>query len=391
MTTEEKTDFSLVLGGPLYQFYLRTRMVRPPMELVHRRILAFVLITWLPLALLTALAGHFIGGVDVPFLTDLSAMGRFLISLPLLIGAEPMVHRQARIAAEEFLDRGVIAPEDLPRFEAATALARRLRNSVTAEVLLLVIAFTGGYWLWQSQVELHVATWYAVPAEGAMQFTWAGYWFAFVSLPVVRFIVFRWYYRLFIWYVFLWRISRLRLRLDPLHPDRAGGLEFLCDPLLAFAPVLIAQTVFLAGFIGNRIWHLGVSLLDFNFTMAGVVAFLMLLVLLPMGFFVSQMAKAKRAGTREYGALGSRHAREFRKKWLEGRQAPGETPLGSVDIQSLAGLASGYEVVSGMRPLPFGTDVLLRLAILIALPLLPLILSMIPLKEVLRGIFEVVL
>jgi len=30
-------DFSLVLGGPLYQLFLRTRMARPPLDLfLHR-------------------------------------------------------------------------------------------------------------------------------------------------------------------------------------------------------------------------------------------------------------------------------------------------------------------------------------------------------------------
>ncbi len=53
----EPPDFSLVLGGPLYQLYLRTRLARAPIELLHRRIIAFVLITWVPLWLLTAIEG----------------------------------------------------------------------------------------------------------------------------------------------------------------------------------------------------------------------------------------------------------------------------------------------------------------------------------------------
>jgi hypothetical protein len=35
---QETPDFSLVLGGPLYQLYLRTRMMRPPLDLLRRRI-----------------------------------------------------------------------------------------------------------------------------------------------------------------------------------------------------------------------------------------------------------------------------------------------------------------------------------------------------------------
>jgi hypothetical protein len=57
-----------VLGGPLYQLYLRTRLAKPPLELLYRRIISFTLITWVPLWLLTVIGGHALSGVKVPFL-----------------------------------------------------------------------------------------------------------------------------------------------------------------------------------------------------------------------------------------------------------------------------------------------------------------------------------
>jgi hypothetical protein len=42
-------DLSLVIGGPLYQMYLRTRLLRPPVGQVERRIIAIAVVTWLPL------------------------------------------------------------------------------------------------------------------------------------------------------------------------------------------------------------------------------------------------------------------------------------------------------------------------------------------------------
>jgi hypothetical protein len=55
-------DFSLVVGGPLYQLYLRTRLARPPLELLVRRMVAFPLLAWLPLLLLSLLEGRAFGG-----------------------------------------------------------------------------------------------------------------------------------------------------------------------------------------------------------------------------------------------------------------------------------------------------------------------------------------
>ena len=95
LPSAEHEDFSLVLGGPLYQLFLRAKLARPTMELVHRRIIACVVVTWLPLAVLSILAGTFAGGVTVPFLHDLANL-RFLISLPLVLTMIPL---------EELLER----------------------------------------------------------------------------------------------------------------------------------------------------------------------------------------------------------------------------------------------------------------------------------------------
>ena len=83
-TPVEQPDFSLVLGGPLYQLMLRAAMIQPSMDLLRRRIIAAIVVTWLPLALLTALGGNFLSGVSVPFVYDLDVHARFLLALPLL-------------------------------------------------------------------------------------------------------------------------------------------------------------------------------------------------------------------------------------------------------------------------------------------------------------------
>ena len=55
--------------------------------------------------------------------------------------------------------------------------------------------------------------------------------------------------------------------------------------------------------------------------------------------------------------------------------------MGSADIQSLADLANAYDVVQEMRMLPVSWQTVLRLAILIALPFAPLLLTIFPFNE----------
>jgi len=374
-------NFSLVLGGPLYQLYLRTRLARPPLDLLSRRVIGLSLISWFPLLVLSVLGGRALGGVAVPFLRDVEPHTRFLVALPLLIMAEVFVHDRIGSIVRQFLSRGIIVPEDQPRFDALIASTMRLRNSMVLEVVLVVLVYTLAHWVWKQQLSLALGSWYTVRKGAATQLTMAGYWYAFISLPVLRFIVFRWYFRLFLWYRFLWKVARLPLHLKLFHPDRAGGLGFLSGSVIAFAPVLLAHTVFLAGFIGDRIWHTGATLPSFKMEIVGAMLFLMLLVLAPLGFFVIPLIKARRTAGREYGILASHYVDDFRSKWIEGDGRASEPLLGTRDIQSLADLGDAYNVVSEMRILPFGKKTILRLVIILVVPLLPLTLTIIPLEQ----------
>jgi len=375
-------DFSLVLGGPLYQMYLRSRLVRPPADLVGRRILAFIVVAWLPLVVLTLAGGSAFGGVQLPFAADLAAHVRLLLALPLLIAAELIVHQRVQVTVRQFIDRGIIAPADRAQFDGIIAAVMRLRNSVTIEITLAAASILFGWWFWRETLSLHTGSWQiAVDSAGGESLTAAGWWYAYVSLNLFRFVLLRWYFRLMVWYLFLWRVSRLPLRLNPLHPDRAGGLGFIGTSVFAFIPVLVAQTAVLAGVIASKILHEGMALPAFYMEIASAVALLMALVLLPLLFFIAELARAKREGARAYGLLAMRYADEFRDKWMGERRPPGEPLVGSADIQSLADLAGAHDVLREMRVLPFSMHTIVRLAIVVAVPYLPLVLAMIPLEE----------
>jgi hypothetical protein len=66
-SSQEPPDFSLVLGGPLYQMLRRARFTGPALELVSRRVAISVLLSWLPLAVLSLAQAHFLGGAKLSF------------------------------------------------------------------------------------------------------------------------------------------------------------------------------------------------------------------------------------------------------------------------------------------------------------------------------------
>jgi hypothetical protein len=195
--------------------------------------------------------------------------------------------------------------------------------------------------------------------------------------------------RLFIWARLLWQVSRLDLRLEPLHPDRVGGLGFLSNTVYAFTPLTVAHGALLAGLIANRIFYLGAALLEFKLEMAALVILLLCVVLGPLLVFVPQLARAKRAGTREYGTLAQRYVHEFEAKWLRGGAPIEESLVGSSDIQSLADLGNSFEVVRTMRVAPITKEAILQLAAATLAPVVPLALTMMPLEELLQRLLGI--
>jgi hypothetical protein len=385
-------DFSLMLGGPLYQILRRTRMTGDALQLLWRRAVVLTALAWVPLLILSVVEGHAWGTrVALPFLHDIELHARLLLALPLLIVAELVVHLRMRLILIQFRERDVIPAQARSAFDAAITSALRLRDSVWAEVLLLAAVYVVGVgMLWRTQIALDVAGWQGAWTDGRWRWTGAGWWLIAVSLPLFQFLLLRWYFRMFIWARLLWQVARMELSIVPTHPDRCGGLGFLGSVARMFSPLLLAQGVVLAGLMANRIFYAGARLPEFKVELIGLVAVLVLGILGPLLVFSPRLAAAKRKGLREYGGLAQRYVREYDQKWLRGGAPPDEQLLGSADIQSLADLGNSFEVVQGMKLAPFTSRTVLELVVITLLPVLPLTLTMIPLEELLDRLIKVV-
>src|SRR5688572_542036 len=150
--SNEAPEFSLVLGGPLFDFFRRAHLSGHTLEFARRRVVVIAGVAWLPLLLLALIGGHAIGGpLQIPFLYDIEAQVRFLIALPILILAEVIVHSRLVHTVRRFVERRLIVAEDMPKFHAAIDSAMRIRNSLAVELTLLILVYTLGLWVWRSQ------------------------------------------------------------------------------------------------------------------------------------------------------------------------------------------------------------------------------------------------
>jgi hypothetical protein len=387
VTASAVRDFSITIGGPIYDFLLSRGRLRFALPNLVRRILFVVALMWLPLLLLSLKDGVALGHrVTIPFLFDLSVYGRFLVGLPLLLIAEVIIDPAICRAVGEFVDADLVPDKELPAFQAVLTGIRELRDSWIPELILFILAFVPVFLFQHEWAIGAVASWHS----RGRGLTAAGWWYALFSTPLLRFIIYRWVFRYFIWSLLLWRIGRLRLSLVPTHPDHAAGLNFLGTAQKRFGILFTAFGCAFAGQVANRMLFEGAPITSFKFLMTGFLVLFVIVGLLPLMLLAPKLSEVRRAGLLEYGRLANSYIASFDKKWVHNMDPPSEPLLGSSDIQSLADMGNSFALVDAMWPVPITKRLILQLSGLTVLPLIPLIIFGTPAPELIHAIIKMV-
>jgi len=386
------TEFSLVRGGLLYQCLLYLRLMRPNLEPLYCRALFFALLAWLPLLVLSAVQGMAWGGsIKVPLLYDLTEMTRFLLSVPLLIMAERVVDYRSNEVIRHFIESDLIDEEELPQYEAIVRKTMAMVKALPVEGIIVVLVILNTIFLPFEFSEL-TTTWQFLVSSAGPERTPAGWWYLAVSIPIFQFLMGRWIYRYLVWCSFLWRVSRLKLRLIATHPDRVGGLAFLGVLQVKFCPIIFALAALVSGYVGREILFGGASLQQYQMMILGDILFLVLIFLGPYLVFSMQLFKAKERGFLAYSGLANDYTFSFHRKWIRKENPNGEQLLGTSDIQSLADISNSFAIVRDMRIVPFDLQTtIVPFATCAIIPFLPLLFLVFPVQEIVVKFMEILL
>ena len=374
-------DFSLTKGGPFFKLMVRSGLMKPEFARPARRATFLAVFTWLPLLILSLVQGlAFDGPVELPFLWDFAVHVRFLICVPLLIIAEVLLDARTRAVVKHFVDSKLVQVKDYPAFESVVRQAGRLRDSLLAEAIIVGVVIVSVIFL---RIEYlgSASTWQVLVSEDGRIRTLAGWWYLFLAIPFFQFLVTRWVWRFLIWSHFLRSLSKMDLRLIPIHPDLAAGLGFLSPAQAKYGIVVFAVSTVIAAKIGEEILYGGASLLDYKFIIAGYVVMMLIILLAPLLVFTPKLLIVKRRGLLEYSALGNEYTEAFDRKWIRKEVPEGEPLLGSSDIQSLADLGNSFQFVRNMRAFPIDRNSILPIVVATVLPMLPLVLTVYPFDE----------
>lgn len=374
-------DFSLTKGGPFFKLMVRSGLMKPEFARPARRATFLAVFTWLPLLILSLLQGlAFDGQVELPFLWDFAVHVRFLICVPLLIIAEVLLDARTRAVVKHFVDSKLVQVKDYPAFESVVRQAGRLRDSLLAEAIIVGVVIVSVIFL---RIEYlgSASTWQVLVSEDGRIRTLAGWWYLFLAIPFFQFLVARWVWRFLIWSHFLRSLSKMDLRLIPIHPDLAAGLGFLSPAQAKYGIIVFAVSSVIAAKIGEEILYGGASLLDYKIIIGGYVVMMLIVLLAPLLVFTPKLLMVKRRGLLEYSALGNEYTEAFDRKWIRKEVPEGEPLLGSSDIQSLADLGNSFQFVRNMRAFPIDRNSILPIVVATVLPMLPLVLTVYPFDE----------
>lgn len=390
-----ESELFFELGGPVYRLMQRVGVIKGAGPSVVRRSVVFIAITWLPLLVFAALEGHAFGPTPrSAFLLDFPTYARCFLAVPLIFAAEKVVGPRMRSAGLRFIHAGIIRPESHSEFAAAAARVQRRREAYLPEIIFLVIALSSVWFLSLERLAgLSTTTWHTTWVNGQFQLSPAGFWYNFVATPLVLFFALRWVWRLVIWTLFLWDVSRLRLNLLATHTDMAAGLGFLGIAHVSMAIFPFAVGCILSAEVAFRLRFEGLNLTALQSMTPLLIAYLMFVEFVTFGsllIFLPLLARTRLEALRSYGTLVQQHNQLFQEKWIDGDRPAGELPLGNPDMSSLVDLGSSFTVIRQMNIVPVGATQLVQVAIVSCLPALPLLFLVLPFMEVLKLLAGVV-
>jgi hypothetical protein len=376
---------SLMRGGFFYQVQEKARLIDSRTWGLRRRLPLALAIAWLPLPILAATHG----GVDDlrALLIDYRVYARAFIAIPLLLIAQVTMETRFREMVQHFLDANIIRIADLSRFHHIMQRTRRLRDAKLPEFIIIVAVYVQVGYLLESG-SLRFPTWAVDAASGSM--TPAGYYSMLVTqalfLTLLSIVVWKW----LIWVDVLRQLSRMPLQLDATNGDLAAGLGFLGDTPRAFVPVVLGVSAVIGAYWRTQLLTGQLTLELLKWPAAAYAVILLLIFFLPLALFTPALLREKRLGIRKYGSIQHLVSLQFRRKWTTQRHQHVEDLLGAPDVSALADLSAAFKNVEQMTTYPFRKSSVVAFLLALAVPMIPVVTTQIPLKEIMKGLFDAI-
>lgn len=353
---------------------------------VTRRAFFFAMFCWLPIVIWAALESRLLNqAVGEPLLAHYGVHVRCLVAIPLLILAESMALRVIRTIVSQFLENGLVIESQRDRFIKIIKETTQLRDKAFPWVIIFALTLL---WLLgvPKNIHEHELSWATL--DTGMGF--GGWWFLYVVRPIFTVLLLGWLWRIGLIFRLFYLISKLDLALVPAHPDAMGGLGFLQKLPKAFFLVTLAMSAVLASrWIHDSLFH-QIALDTLKLPLLSFAVLWGLTLLAPLFVFSGKMISTRKKAMREYSALLSEHGRLVHQKWILGQKIGERDILDSPELGPSADIETIYAAVKKMGLTPIGKSCIMPIVVPIALPMIIVVATQIPLLKILTTLFKAI-
>jgi hypothetical protein len=335
--------------------------------------LLVILVGWIPMAIFAYAWGD-------EFL-DIGTHIKFLISVPLFVITYPVLLKKLNWTLNHIQKTKIVCETDLDKLDELIYTQDRITNSLKIKFTILFLAFLTEISVYFFIKTTHLS-WRSLDRP-------AGWWFHFISQPLFYYVFYSFILRGAQWWQFLFKLSRLDLRIQAANGDQAGGLAFLSTVLNAFIFPAFAFSTTVASGAATLIIERKMTLAGLQTTFISYCSFIVIALITPLFFFVPVLLKAREKCIHKYGVLVSSQLSDFDKKWLNKKEKP-EDKLEVPDFSAVTDYGSEVNRVHSMKLHPLKLVDMLLLSLFVALPFLPVYSLEMPWKEIFKRLFDVV-
>lgn len=346
-------------------------------------------VTWLPTALLSIWEGSFYDGTIYSFLLNSDAQARLLLSLPIALLSRPVIRAGCDVvttyASRNLVPEHQLADHWLPAVERAKSL--ETARWVMAMLIVVVILMT-------LRVVLDAATivtgeerlWYAYLGPDGPSFTWAGFWYYLIAVPVYQYVTLRAFWLYLVWVWQLWKLARTDLKITAVHGDRMGGLSILVDGQFGFLMFFVSVTSTIAGVLAFEVMDKQITFEAARMDMILGVLLALILLLLPMFLFVNDLTDERRRSLIDYATLSSKYGQKFHQRWVEGSNRGEDDD--EVDASFIADFNSVYEIATSIKPVPITLRNVIMAFLLLSAPFIMVLLTQFSPNQLIGRVIE---
>jgi hypothetical protein len=347
--------------------------------------LLLALLAWLPIAGWALAEGRAFGGEGEPLFIHYGIHVRCLIVIPLLVLAELPLHFVCKTTAARFVAIGVVTDAVRDEFDRVAAAVVRLRDASSPWVFAFGVAIA---WTIADPPSAHGdgLSW-SIDRDGSLGF--GGAWFGFVSRPILIALLVGWLWRLWLVTYWMWRVGRLPLALTPAHPDRSGGIAFVCNLPAGFVLVTLALSAMFASSWAHQILHRGATLASYQLPALAYALGWSLLLLAPLFAVAPALWATRWKFLPRYAALAECQGRLVDRRWIDKQDSADDPLLEPQGLGVMADVGAVYETVARMHWLPAGKETLAAIALPMAIPFALLALASMPLAQILSSLVSV--